>query len=118
LAPLIANAPRARTFRQCRTAADSLLLACARDVLAVLARRGYRRREPAVHLPIRVTLAVVMAQRNVKPKDLAEHVGITESNLSLLKQGRVKGVRFETLEKICDYLDCEPGDILAREKKG
>ena len=65
---------------------------------------------------IKVTLAVVMAQRNVKSKDLAEHVGITESNLSLLKQGRVKGVRFETLAKICDYLDCEPGEILARDK--
>jgi putative transcriptional regulator len=65
---------------------------------------------------IKVTLAVVMAHRNVKSKDLAEHVGITESNLSLLKQGRVKGVRFETLAKICDYLDCEPGDILARDK--
>lgn len=64
---------------------------------------------------IKVTLAVVMAQRNVKSKDLAEHVGITESNLSLLKQGRVKGVRFETLAKICDYLDCEPGDILSRD---
>jgi putative transcriptional regulator len=68
-------------------------------------------------MPIRVKLAVVMADRNVKSKDLAEHVGITESNLSLLKQGHVKGVRFETLEKICDYLDCEPGDILTREKK-
>jgi putative transcriptional regulator len=65
---------------------------------------------------IKVTLAVVMAQRNVKSKDLAEHVGITESNLSLLKQGRVKGVRFETLAKICDYLDCEPGEILARDR--
>lgn len=68
-------------------------------------------------MPIRVKLAVVMAERNVKSKDLAEYVGITESNLSLLKQGHVKGVRFETLEKICDYLDCEPGDILQREKK-
>ena len=68
-------------------------------------------------MPIRVKLAVVMAERNVKSKDLAEYVGITESNLSLLKQGHVKGVRFETLEKICDYLDCEPGDILTREKK-
>ncbi|HVY90068.1 MAG TPA: helix-turn-helix transcriptional regulator [Hyphomonadaceae bacterium] len=67
-------------------------------------------------MPIKVTLAVVMAQRNVKSKDLAEHVGITESNLSLLKQGKVKGVRFDTLEKICDYLDCEPGDVLARDK--
>ena len=44
---------------------------------------------------------------------MAEYVGITESNLSLLKQGHVKGVRFETLDRICDYLDCEPGDILA-----
>lgn len=66
---------------------------------------------------IKVTLAVVMAQRGVKSKDLADYVGITESNLSLLKQGHVKGVRFDTLEKICDYLDCEPGDVLARDKK-
>lgn len=66
---------------------------------------------------IRVTLAVVMAERNVKSKDLAEHIGITESNLSLLRQGKVKGVRFETLAKICDFLDCEPGDILKRDKK-
>lgn len=64
---------------------------------------------------IRVALAVVMAERNVRSKDLAEHIGITESNLSLLKQGKVKGVRFETLAAICDYLDCEPGDILKRE---
>ena len=68
-------------------------------------------------MPIKVTLGVVMAQRNVRSKDLAEYVGITESNLSLLKQGHVKGVRFETLERICDYLDCEPGDILQRAKK-
>jgi putative transcriptional regulator len=69
-------------------------------------------------MAIKVTLAVVMAQRNVKSKDLAEHVGITESNLSLLKQGHVKGVRFDTLDRICEYLDCVPGDILARETKG
>jgi putative transcriptional regulator len=67
-------------------------------------------------MPIRVRLSVVMAERNVKSKDLAEFVGITESNLSLLKQGKVKGVRFDTLEKICAFLDCEPGDILGREK--
>jgi putative transcriptional regulator len=67
-------------------------------------------------MAIKVTLAVVMAQRGVKSKDLADHVGITESNLSLLKQGHVKGVRFETLDRICDYLDCDPGDILGREK--
>ena len=67
-------------------------------------------------MAIRVRLSIVMAERNVKSKDLAEFIGITESNLSLLKQGKVKGVRFDTLERICDYLDCEPGDILGREK--
>ena len=59
-----------------------------------------------------VTLDVVLAQRKVRSKALAEHVGITEANLSLLKSGKVKGVRFETLSKICEFLDCEPGDIL------
>jgi putative transcriptional regulator len=54
-----------------------------------------------------------MARRNVRSKDLAEFVGITESNMSLLKQGKVKGVRFDTLELLCRYLECQPGDILA-----
>jgi len=67
-------------------------------------------------MPIRIVLNVMMAERNVKSKDLAAYLGITEANLSLLKQGKVKGVRFETLERICDYLDCQPGDILRREK--
>lgn len=62
-------------------------------------------------MPIIVTLDVVLAQRKVKSKDLAQYVGITEANLSLLKQGHVKGVRFDTLEKICEYLDCQPGDL-------
>lgn len=66
-------------------------------------------------MPIRVRLAVLLAERGVKSKDLAEHVGITEANLSLLKQGKVKGVRFETLERICQYLDCQPGDLLRYE---
>ena len=66
-------------------------------------------------MPIRVALNVMMAERNVKSKDLAAYLGITEANLSLLKQGKVKGVRFETLERICEYLDCQPGDILRRE---
>ncbi len=64
---------------------------------------------------IRVTLAVVLADRGVKSKDLAEAVGITEANLSLLRQGKVKGVRFETLSAICAHLDCQPGDLLAYE---
>ena len=63
-------------------------------------------------MPIKVNLAVLLAERGIKSKDLAEFVGITEANLSLLKSGKVKGVRFETLARICDYLDCEPGDIL------
>lgn len=66
-------------------------------------------------MPIQVRLAVLLAERGVKSKDLAEHVGITEANLSLLKQGKVKGVRFETLERICQYLDCQPGDLLRYE---
>ena len=64
-------------------------------------------------MPIVVQLDIMLARRKVKSKDLAEHVGITEANMSLLKQGKVKGVRFETLEKICEYLQCQPGDLLA-----
>ena len=66
-------------------------------------------------MPIKVRLGVMLAERNVKSKDLAEHIGITEANLSLLKQGKVKGVRFETLERICAYLNCQPGDLLHYE---
>jgi putative transcriptional regulator len=54
----------------------------------------------------------MLARRKVRSKELAEHIGMTEANLSLLKQGKVKGVRFETLEKICVFLDCQPGDLL------
>lgn len=67
-------------------------------------------------MPIQVRLAVMLAERNVKSKDLAEYVGITEANLSLLKKGHVKGVRFETLERICDFLDCQPGDLLRYQR--
>ncbi len=63
-------------------------------------------------MPIVVKLDVVLADRKVKSKDLANHIGITEANLSLLKSGKVKGVRFSTVEAICDYLNCQPGDIL------
>jgi putative transcriptional regulator len=63
-------------------------------------------------MPIEVRLHVVMAEKRVKSKDLAEYVGISLANLSLLKQGKVRGVRFNTLERICEYLGCEPGDIL------
>jgi len=67
-------------------------------------------------MAIRVRLNVMLAERNVKSKDLAEYVGITEANLSLLKQGKVKGVRFDTLERICQFLKCQPGDLLRYEE--
>lgn len=63
-------------------------------------------------MPIVVNLDVMLARRKVRSKELAEAIGITESNLSLLKSGRVKGVRFATLAAICRYLECTPGDLL------
>ena len=67
-------------------------------------------------MAIVVRLDVMLALRKARSKDLAAHVGITETNLSLLKSGRVKGIRFETLDAICDFLDCQPGDLLVHEK--
>lgn len=64
-------------------------------------------------MPIVVSLDMMLVRRKVKSRELAAHVGITEQNLSLLKSGKVKGVRFSTLAKICAYLDCQPGDILS-----
>jgi len=66
-------------------------------------------------MPVIVNLDVMLARRKVRSNELARAIGITESNLSLLKSGRVKGVRFATLAAICRYLDCEPGDILGYE---
>jgi putative transcriptional regulator len=63
-------------------------------------------------VPIVVKLDVMLSERKAKSKDLAAYVGITEANLSLLKQGKVKGVRFDTLVRICEFLDCQPGDLL------
>jgi len=63
-------------------------------------------------MPIIVNLDVMLARRKQRSKELAERIGITEQNVSLLKSGKVKGVRFDTLEKICRALDCQPGDIL------
>jgi putative transcriptional regulator len=59
-----------------------------------------------------INLDVMLARRKVKSKDLAEFVGITEQNLSLIKTGKVKGLRLATLNAICQYLDCQPGDLL------
>ncbi len=66
-------------------------------------------------MAIIVRLDVMLAMRKMKSKDLAQQIGISEQNLSLLRQGKVKGVRFETLDKICDVLDCKPGDIIDKE---
>ncbi len=63
-------------------------------------------------LPIIVNLDVMLAKRKMRSKELAERIGISEQNVSLLKSGKVRGVRFETLEEICDVLDCQPADIL------
>lgn len=69
-------------------------------------------------MAIIVRLDVMLALRKAKSKDLAAFVDITETNLSLLKSGRVKGIRFETLERICQFLDCQPGDLLVYEADG
>lgn len=61
---------------------------------------------------IRVNLAKVMFDEKITSKELAETINITQANLSNLKNGKVKGIRFDTLEKICEVLDCQPGDIL------
>lgn len=69
-------------------------------------------------MPILIQLDVMLARRKVKSKVLAESVGMTEANMSLLKQGKVKGFRLETLEKICAHLDCQPGDLLVYVRDG
>lgn len=58
----------------------------------------------------------MLAKRKIKSMDLAEKIGITPANLSILKNGKAKGVRFETLEAICKALDCKPGDIIDYEE--
>jgi len=63
-------------------------------------------------MAIVVNLDVMMARRKVALKDLAERVGITNANLSILKTGKARAVRFSTLDAICRELDCQPGDIL------
>ncbi len=63
-------------------------------------------------MAIVVQLDVMLARRKMRSKELAEAIGITEANLSLLKSGKVKGVRFFTLDRICAVLDCQPGDLL------
>ena len=63
-------------------------------------------------MPIIVNLDVMMAKRKMSLNELSEKVGITMANLSILKSGKAKAIRFSTLEKICEILECQPGDIL------
>jgi putative transcriptional regulator len=69
-------------------------------------------------MAIIVSLDVMLAKRKMRSRDLAARIGIAEQNISLLKSGKVKGVRFDTLEKICAALDCQPGDILEYRPEG
>ena len=69
-------------------------------------------------MAIIIHLDVMLAKRKKKSKELAKEIGISEQNLSLLKSGKVKGVRFATLEKICAVLDCQPGDLISYESEG
>ncbi len=66
-------------------------------------------------MSIVVNIDVIMAHRKMRSKELAERIGITSANLSILKTGKAKAIRFSTLEKICKALDCQPGDILVFE---
>ncbi|HEU0125098.1 MULTISPECIES: helix-turn-helix domain-containing protein [Flavobacterium] len=63
-------------------------------------------------MPIIVNIDVMLAKRKMQSKELAEKLDITPANLSILKTGKAKGIRFDTLEAICKILDCQPGDIL------
>lgn len=66
-------------------------------------------------MSIVIKIDVMMAHRKMRSKELAKEIGITSANLSILKTGKAKAIRFSTLEKICKVLDCQPGDILVFE---
>jgi putative transcriptional regulator len=68
-------------------------------------------------MPIEVNLDLMMVKRKISLTELSEKVGITMANLSILKQGHARAVRFSTLEKICEALDCQPGDVLSYKKE-
>lgn len=68
-------------------------------------------------MPIIVNLDVMMAKRKISSLELSEKIGITPANLSVLKTGKAKAIRFSTLENLCEILDCQPGDILEFRKE-
>lgn len=63
-------------------------------------------------MPVRVTFDVMLARRKLRARDVAQRIGLSETQLSLLRTGKVKGMRFDTLSKLCLVLDCVPGDLL------
>lgn len=65
-------------------------------------------------MAIEVKLDLMLVRRKVSSRELASAIGISETNLSLIKSGKIKGMRFNTLDAICEFLDCQPGDILVR----
>lgn len=67
-------------------------------------------------MPIRVTLDVVLARRKMRAKDLAQRIGISETQMSLLRTGKVKGLRFDTLSKMCWLLECQPADLIEYDR--
>ncbi len=67
-------------------------------------------------MPIVITIDAVLARRKLRAKQLAERIGVSETHLSLFRSGKVKGVRFSTLAKLCAALGCQPGDLLAYEE--
>ncbi len=67
-------------------------------------------------MPVRVTLDIMLARRKVRAKDVAARIGLSETQLSLLRTGKIKGMRFDTLSKLCLILDCQPADILEYDR--
>ena len=67
-------------------------------------------------MPVRVTLDVMLARRKMRARDVAEQIGLSETQLSLLRTGKVRGMRFDTLSKLCFVLNCAPGDILEYDR--
>lgn len=69
-------------------------------------------------MPITVNLSTLIAKKGITSKELSRLIGINEQNLSLLKNGKIKGIRLETLSQLCKHLECQPGDILSYEDDG
>jgi putative transcriptional regulator len=67
-------------------------------------------------MPVRVTLDVMLARKKVRARDLAAQIGISETQMSLLRTGKVKGMRFDTLSKLCLILECQPGDLIEYDR--